>query len=109
MGDVPDALFRRWVHSFEEDSGGVAVYRPESFPFPLARGRDGLEFTPDGRFVEWRIGRGDAPEGIEGRWQIEGPDRLMVSQGSAMTSEPNVESALDIVECNDDVLKVRRG
>ena len=108
MGDVPDALYRRWVHSFEEDSGAIAVYRPQSFAFPPARGRDGLEFTSDGRLVEWRIGRGDASEGVEGRWQAQGPDLLIVSRGSAMTSDANVESTLDIVELNDDVLKVRR-
>ena len=26
-----------WVHAFEEDEGGAAVYRPEADPFPLSR------------------------------------------------------------------------
>ena len=35
-----------WTHSFEEDEGGVLVYRPtHSFLFPPTRGgRDTLEF-----------------------------------------------------------------
>ncbi|TDU87637.1 hypothetical protein EV138_1162 [Kribbella voronezhensis] len=31
-----------------------------------------MEFGPDGAFVEWAIGRGDAPEPRRGRWQPSG-------------------------------------
>lgn len=63
----------RWTHSFEEDHDGVSVYRHDDFAFPPARGRRGVEFRPDGSFVEWRIGRGDAPEpGPAGRWDRTG-------------------------------------
>jgi hypothetical protein len=69
----------RWTHSFEEDHDGVSVYRREDFAFPPARGRRGVEFGSDGTFVEWMIGRGDAPEaGAAGRWLPTGT----VSRGS---------------------------
>ena len=62
----------RWTHSFEEDHDGLTVYRRDDFAFPPARGRRGVEFRPDGSFVDWAIGRGDAPEPRNGRWQPSG-------------------------------------
>ena len=50
----------------------MSVYRRDDFAFPPARGRRGVEFGPDGSFVEWAIGRGDAPEPRLGRWQSSG-------------------------------------
>jgi len=69
MYDDDDLMFGRWMHSFEEDHGGVAVYRPADFPFPPARGRRELELRPDGTLVYGAIGRGDAPEHHDGGWQ----------------------------------------
>ena len=58
----PPELFRRWVHVREEDEpGGVRVYRPADHPIPPARGRDGVEFRPDGTVVAYAIGPVDAP------------------------------------------------
>ena len=65
---VAPAATGRWRHSFEEDHDGVRVYRPAGFDFPRARGRGGIEFRPDGSFVDWAIGRGDADEPREGTW-----------------------------------------
>lgn len=50
-----------WWHSFEEDHDDVAVYRPDGFGFPPARGRRGLEVDPDGTVVELGLGRDDTP------------------------------------------------
>ncbi|MFG1819778.1 hypothetical protein ACGFIF_38885 [Kribbella sp. NPDC049174] len=63
----------RWTHSFEEDHDGITVYRRDDFAFPPARGRRGVEFRPDGTWVDWVIGRGDAPEARPaGRWDATG-------------------------------------
>jgi len=62
----------RWTHSYEEDHDGISVYRRDDFTFPPARARRGVEFRPDGTFVEWVIGRADAPEGRTGRWEPSG-------------------------------------
>src|SRR4051794_41899972 len=64
-----DGLAGRWTHSFEEDHDDIAVYRPSDHEFPRARGRDGIEFSTDGSFTEWAVGRGDAREPIPGRWR----------------------------------------
>ncbi|GAA1599112.1 hypothetical protein GCM10009789_61460 [Kribbella sancticallisti] len=51
----------------------MTVYRRDDFTFPPARGRRGVEFRPDGTFVELQIGRGDAPEPSDtGRWATAG-------------------------------------
>ncbi len=43
MSDLPPELFQHWMHSHEEDSGDVQVYRPADYDFPPARGRRGFE------------------------------------------------------------------
>jgi hypothetical protein len=45
-----DPLFATtWVHVFEQDGAGGAVYRPEADPIPLSRRpRERLQFSPDG-------------------------------------------------------------
>ena len=103
-GSPLNALFRRWWHSFEEDAGDVRVYRPADYAFPRARGRAGIEFRPDGTFVDWSIGPGDAGQGVQGQWHVETPGRLRV------TYDDNIRAAqtLEIVHCDSDVLKVQQ-
>ena len=98
---MPD-LAGQWLHSFEEDHEDVAVYRPAEHAFPRARGRDGLEFAPDGSFTEWAVGRGDAGEPLPGRWRTAGEDRLEVS------TEGGGDQVLEIVHLGPDRLEVRR-
>ncbi|WP_231373487.1 hypothetical protein [Nocardia sp. 348MFTsu5.1] len=79
---------QRWWHSFEEDHDDVAVYRPDGFDFPPARGRRGIEIDPDGSVVELGLGADDVP----GR-------RLLESTGSP---------PLEIVHRGDERIEVRR-
>jgi hypothetical protein len=81
-----EQLFRRWGHSFEEDHDDVRVYRPAEFDFPRARGRDGIEFRPDGSYIDWVVGPGDAREPQGGRWQLEGDGRIRVTTAAATWS-----------------------
>jgi hypothetical protein len=99
------------MHSHEEDNGDVLVYRPESYQFPPARGRDGLEPHPDGSFYELRVGRGDAPEKeVPGGWRQQDARSFVVNFASPMNSQPAAADSyiLEIVEAGDDVLKVRK-
>ena len=95
-------LAKRWLHSFEEDHGDVAVYRPADHPFPPARGRDGIEFADDGSFTEWAIGRGDAREPVPGRWQTADADTV------AVTTDRGGQQVLEVVHLGPDRLEVRR-
>ncbi|GGF91673.1 hypothetical protein GCM10007304_02020 [Rhodococcoides trifolii] len=75
----------RWTHSFEEDHDDVTVYRPQGYDFPRARGRAGLEFRPDGSFVDWSIGAGDARTARAGSWVADDHLRLITAAGNART------------------------
>jgi hypothetical protein len=103
MNGLPTEIFRRWGHSFEEDNAETIVFRPAEYEFPRARGRDGIEFKMDGTFIDWKIGRGDAKEGINGHWQIIDSFRVRISFDTAVRS-PRI---LEILQCNKEILKVR--
>ncbi|AQA03076.1 hypothetical protein BVC93_12245 [Mycobacterium sp. MS1601] len=91
----------RWRHSFEEDHDGITVYRPESYTFPPARGRGGVEFGPDGGFIDWGPGAADVPQGRHGFWSGT-PDleKLEVTVGDR-------HRVLDVVSYQPDKLELR--
>jgi hypothetical protein len=96
-----EQLAQRWGHSFEEDREGVTVYRSEDFDFPRARGRDGIEFRPDGTFIEWGIGRGDASVARPGTWRATGDDLVEVTTASGD------RRVFEIVRISPDRLELR--
>ena len=98
-------LFRAWVHSYEEDTHDVTVYRTVAFDFPLSRVRDGVEFRADGTVVHSGPGPDDRPQEIAGVWEELEADTLGVRM-SAMDPTPR---RMTVVDCNDQVLKVRWG
>ena len=59
-------LYRRWVHSREEDEGDLRVYRPAGYDLPPARGRRGIEFRPDGEVLVYGPGPADRPTASPG-------------------------------------------
>jgi hypothetical protein len=101
MPDPFPGLTGRWLHAFEEDHDGVAVYRPADADFPRARGRDGIEFGGDGSFTDWLIGRGDAGEPVPGHWQVDPDGRLQVH------TERGGEHVYEVVEVAPDRLELR--
>ncbi|GHG53722.1 hypothetical protein [Streptomyces griseocarneus] len=103
MSELPSELFRQWVHSYEEDTGGVTVYRPTGHPLPPARGRRGMEILPDGTFVDRPIGSRDVPGSVPGRWTARDERTLVVAFPG--TDRPG--RVLEIVHCDADVLKAR--
>jgi hypothetical protein len=103
VSDLPNEIFRKWQHSFEEDADGVTVYRPTEYSFPRARGRAGIEFGPEGKFTEWMIGPADAQRGVPGQWTVEAPVGIRIS-----FPQPNAAArTLEIVHLDQGVLKVR--
>lgn len=103
MTELPEEIFRKWIHSFEEDQNGVIVYRPAEYDFPPARGRDGIEFRRDGVFIDWGVGRTDALRGVNGHWKVEAPGRVRIS------FEGNIQppGIIEILQCDEKVLKLR--
>lgn len=92
-----------WTHSYEEDGGGLQVYRPtRTYAFPPGRrGRDSLEFGAGGQLMSG----------------MPGPDDRHVVTGSGMTplgmnryrldGGARSGQVLEIVEAGPHVLKVR--
>jgi hypothetical protein len=101
---LPNQIFRRWIHSREEDQGDILVYRPTGYPFPPARGREGLEFRENGEFIRYQIGATDRNLAVPGQWSIE--------NGNVVTIQFPDQSAssytLTILECDEQILKVRQ-
>lgn len=63
---------RKWVHSHEEDSENTLVYRPAEHHFPPARGRDALEFLPNGELRYEGPGPDDRLTSATGNWTFDG-------------------------------------
>jgi len=103
MSGPPPELIGTWVHSYEEDTDDMAVYRPASHPLPPARGRRGLEFAADGTVTERPLGHGDAPGTRTGRWTPVATDgsRLALTFSGA-------ERQLEVLYVDQEVLKVRK-
>lgn len=94
-------LFKSWGHSREEDKDGLTVYRPSSYRFPLSRGRDSLEFHPDGTILQVGSGPDDRSLNVVGSWKSAGDDVLDVRLEGASPRR------VTVVECDEQVLKVR--
>ena len=100
---LPNELFQRWKHSFEDDAEEIIVYRPIDYNFPPARGRAGIEFLAYGGFIDWIVAPTDALQSVHGFWRIEN-ERIYLSFENGI-SEPQV---IEIVEYSADILKIRR-
>jgi hypothetical protein len=101
--ELPAALFQHWIHSREEDAGGVKVYRPSGFKFPPSRGRTGFEIRKNGEFIYHDIAPADGILKVPGRWTAEGKDRIVATF-------PNTKRkplTLEIVSVDEKMLKVR--
>lgn len=105
MTQLTNEIFRRWIHSFEEDNAEIIVYRPEEYDFPPSRrGREGIEFRPDGVFINWEIGPNDAFRGINGHWTMESSGLVRISFEDNVR-EPRI---LEILQVNAEILKVHQ-
>jgi hypothetical protein len=97
MAELPAELLRQhWVHSREEDSGDLRVYRPADYDFPPARGRRGFELRPDGEMLVYGPGADDRPEATTGTWSAAGPGRVKLG-----------DDEYEIVSLSPDQLVVR--
>ena len=101
---LASALFQHWVHSFEEDTASVKVYRPQGYAFPPARGREGFELRENGDYVRYDIGRGDGSVGVKGSWKRVGPQLIEVRTREGTEARER----LQILSCDDAMLKLRK-
>jgi hypothetical protein len=64
------SLTGSWLHSHEEDEGDRVVFRPASYDFPPARGRNGFELSSDGDVRRSGPGPDDRTQEARGRWKL---------------------------------------
>ena len=100
--DTERCLARMWGHSREEDGGGITVFRPRGFAFPLARGRDFIEFRADGTVNFYGAGPDDRTRVVTGEWRKVGEGAFEVRR----PSDP-APRRMTVVHCDEQVLKVR--
>lgn len=83
-GDLPPPpeLFQHWIHSFEESSALQTVYRPVTYSFAPARGRDGFEIREDGIFISHPIAPGDGNMTIEEKWVLHDHELVVTGRGN---------------------------
>lgn len=97
------ALYKKWIHSYEDDEGDVKAYRPDTYKFPPARGRSGMSFKENGEFIKHNIhpaDRGTVP--VNGRWEAL-PDNKTFN----ITLEDESSYKIEIVSLKEDILKVK--
>lgn len=102
---LPAEIFGHWVHSWEEDAGGVEMYRSKGFDFPPSFGRDGFIIAEDGTFVQEDPGPADGVVQVPGRWVQLASRRLAVSFAGS-TARPGF--SFDVVSVQETVLRIRR-
>lgn len=93
-----------WTHSFEEDQGGLLVYRPTAtFAFPPSRGgRDTIVIGEGGEVTELMIGPDDRPRAA-------GPLKALGMNRYAAGGMPGApERVIEIVEATAEILKIQK-
>ena len=95
---------KTWLHAVEEDSGGVEVYRPNTYAFPPSRGRTGFSLSADGTFRLYSIAPTDGLEEHQGRWELINKDLLRIS----FAGEQPEGFDLIVVSFTPELLKIRK-
>jgi hypothetical protein len=104
--EMTRCLLGAWMHSVEEDTEEVLVFRPDDYPFPPAHGRIGYEFIAAGYLVYYGFGPADEPEVWNGRWEM--LSRIAVAIDVNQAPGPNLKETLRIASCSEDLLEIAR-
>lgn len=84
----------KWVHSYEEDTDSIRVYRKDTYDFPPSRGRYAFHLKPDGTYEAFNIGKTDKIEPATGHWKTIDESTFEVS----FPGEPDKNFRLKILE-----------
>ena len=96
-------LTQTWRHSQEEDQDAIQVYRPASYAFPPARGREGYTFAPDGQLTKLAIAPTDGTLPLPGHWRWVSAHALHLT----FDDSSQQDCRLEVLELTPDVLKVK--
>jgi hypothetical protein len=104
MSDLSTCLLKHWVHSHEEDTPEVRVYRPADYSFPPSRGRMGFAFREGGELIYHGIAPADGSLASPGRWSVQPPNQVRIE----VDNERIEPFTWEIISCSDDKLTVKR-
>jgi hypothetical protein len=104
MQELKKCILHHWIHSHEEDTNEVVVYRPMNYSFPPSRGRIGFEFMEDGMMIYHGIAYTDGSEQSSGHWDIQEQNRIRIN----VENERIQSFYLEIVSCDEEKLKVKK-
>ncbi len=102
-GNSP-TIFRRWIHSHEEDTEDTMVFRTTDYKFPLSRGRQAFEFKENGEFIEYDVGPTDRGMKVFGRFEYDGKG-LITIHFEDHAIKPVV---LKLISLNGNALKIKK-
>lgn len=66
-----DDLCQCWKYSYEESEEDMKIYRPCDYNFPPSRGREGMTFMTNKKFVYNAIAPTDGFMELKGNWEME--------------------------------------
>jgi hypothetical protein len=104
MEALRTCILGHWIHSHEEDTAEVRVYRPVSYNFPPSRGRRGVEFRAGGELIYYGIASTDGTLEMVGRWTLEEPNRIRIN----VENDRIAPFTMEIISCDGEVLRVRQ-
>lgn len=101
--ELSQELYKKWIHSYEEDSAGYKVYRPASYNFPPSRGRRGLEILPENGFILYEIAPADGHQKVKGSWASPTANSLQVK----LSGKRAEDFIMQILEYSEDKLVLK--
>jgi hypothetical protein len=87
---VVASLQKHWVHSHEEDTETLNVFRPASFRFPPSRGRKSFVLMPHGKLVEHSIAASDGTKEVLGTWKLDDNNETLAFYSDASAKPMSV-------------------
>ncbi|NQY66718.1 MAG: hypothetical protein HRT72_03215 [Flavobacteriales bacterium] len=101
---VSKHVYNKWLHSREEDTEYIKVYRPSTYQFPPSRGRRGFEIKEDGIFALIKIGITDIPDIVIGKWTSNSSNKIEVKFDNSEENDLN----LNITLITKEVMKIKK-
>lgn len=98
-------LAHKWIHSHEDDTDDIMVFRRSDYQFPPSRGRRNIEFKEDGQFVQNDIAPSCGLKETVGRFKEISPNELKVDFDKQADSR---SYSIKLVSCDDKVLKIKK-
>ena len=103
-GGHPEELIGAWIHSHEDDTEEVKVYRPASYNFPPARGREGFEIKEGGECIYHGIAPADGNTSEVASWSWDKDNKLLIKPDA----EGVPEMVMEVLSVTAEMLKVKK-